>query len=207
MLRRDLRAGTDPGDLAADGDALVTEARRLSDVMNDLLLSAQLGGDPRAGDLIDVARLANRVVAADRQRAAQRQITLSARTSPVPPVRGIAVALTRALTALVDNALHHAPVGGTVEVEVSPDGTDGVLLAVSDDGPGIESTGTDDLFARFARGENGRHGLGLSLVREVIQAHDGTVGVEAGDAGGARFVVRLPIAPQSLQSRDSSDDS
>jgi signal transduction histidine kinase len=116
------------------------------------------------------------------------------------------VALTRALTALVDNALRHAPVGGHVEVEVHPDDADGVLLTVSDDGPGVEPSETEELFARFARGENGRHGLGLSLVREVIQAHDGSVAVEPADAGGARFVVRLPAAPQSLQDRPPRDD-
>jgi signal transduction histidine kinase len=198
LLHRDLRSGIEPRLLAADAATLVRDAHSLASVMDDLPLSAQLDGDPRTGDFIDLARLISDVVDADRQRADQLQITLTASTSPVPPVRGVTVALSRVTAALVDNALRHTPAGGHIDVGVGREGPNDVLLAVRDSGPGIATSASADLFTRFHRGEDGRHGIGLSLVREVVEAHQGSIDVEALEPSGTRFVVRLPVADRRL---------
>jgi len=91
----------------------------------------------------------------------------------------------------------HTPEGTTVQVglEVSERGT--AVITVADDGPGIPESLRADLFERFARGDSSRSriagstGLGLSIVRAVVEAHDGTVSVESGD-GRTVFRVELP---------------
>jgi signal transduction histidine kinase len=74
-------------------------------------------------------------------------------------------------------------------------------VAIDDAGPGVSAQDRERVFERFSRAaasgrrdEFGGTGLGLALVREHVRAHDGTVVVEAAPSGGARFVVRLPVA-------------
>jgi signal transduction histidine kinase len=78
---------------------------------------------------------------------------------------------------------------------------DELLLVVEDDGPGIDAALRDRLFEPFEQGRGASSdaspgtGLGLSLVRQFVQLHSGTVRVVDGELGGARFEVRLPIRP------------
>jgi signal transduction histidine kinase len=110
---------------------------------------------------------------------------------------------------LVDNALRHTPPGTRVTVSVAPvAGPDGdfVRLVVEDDGPGIDHQLQERIFQRFVRGEGDRGGsvgLGLSIVRAVVDAHKGSVRVEDAPHGGARFVVDLPSGPPAEVDRSS----
>ena len=107
--------------------------------------------------------------------------------------------LERVVANLLDNARRH---GGGVS-RVSVERSDGwVRVAVEDSGEGVPLGDRDRIFERFARGEAaGRRdesdgtGLGLSLVREHVRLHGGRVWVEDAPAGGARFVVQLPVRP------------
>lgn len=73
-----------------------------------------------------------------------------------------------------------------------------VVLAVDDDGPGVPTADRERVFERFVRLDEARardaggSGLGLAIVRAVVAGHGGSVAVESGALGGARFVVRLP---------------
>ena len=105
---------------------------------------------------------------------------------------------------LVDNAVSFSPPGGVVRLAVRLEG-EAVELTVEDEGPGVPETCREDVFRRFwsARPEGeayGRHsGLGLSIVRAIVEAFDGTVTAEArpGGARGALFRVRLPALDES----------
>jgi signal transduction histidine kinase len=103
--------------------------------------------------------------------------------------------LTRVVANLADNAERHAV--RRVAFAVSSHG-DRVRLSVTDDGPGIPPRDRERVFERFVRLDSARAhegtgaGLGLAIVRGIVQAHDGTVWVEDG-APGARFVVELPL--------------
>ncbi|MCD9095368.1 HAMP domain-containing histidine kinase [Luteimonas fraxinea] len=90
---------------------------------------------------------------------------------------------------LLENAVNHSPFGGTVTLHVSRRG-----LAVTDEGPGVESAHRVHLFARFWRGPvaSDGAGLGLAIVREICMAHGWTVHFEPVPHGGARFVVAMP---------------
>jgi two-component system OmpR family sensor kinase len=102
--------------------------------------------------------------------------------------------LHRVVLNLMENAVKHTPPGTHVRAEVRGEGGD-VVISVEDDGPGVPHNLRDNLFERFVRGEGdagGSFGLGLSIVRAVAESHGGTVALEDGANGGARFVVRLP---------------
>jgi len=121
--------------------------------------------------------------------AANKQLELMVGDAPVW-VRGQAEILLRAIRNLVENAIQHTPVAGSVTLAVSPDGA----IAVSDDGPGIADHERELVFQRFWRREHqssSSGGLGLSIVRQIVLAHGGSIEIEAAASGGARFVVRL----------------
>jgi signal transduction histidine kinase len=86
-----------------------------------------------------------------------------------------------------------------VDVRARRDG-DCVAIEVSDEGPGVPAEMRDRIFDRFVRGDSDRagggSGLGLAIVRAVAARHGGDVGVVESDAGGAEFVVRIPLAEE-----------
>jgi signal transduction histidine kinase len=99
---------------------------------------------------------------------------------------------------LIDNALRHTPEGGAVGVELDADGGS-ALVRVSDTGEGIPYKDLPHVFERFyvvdrsrARGSSGA-GLGLSIVKQIVDAHGGTIVAESELGSGATLTVRLPI--------------
>ena len=100
---------------------------------------------------------------------------------------------------LVDNALRHTPPEGTVTVHVGP-AAGGARIVVDDEGPGIPGDVLPHLFERFYRGDAARSrdrggmGLGLAIVRALVEAHGGHVAANNRPHGGARFTVWLPAA-------------
>jgi two-component system OmpR family sensor kinase len=98
---------------------------------------------------------------------------------------------------LIENAVRHTPPGTAIRASTGLAGAD-ALLTVEDSGPGVPPELAPTLFERFVRGagdRGGSFGLGLAIVRAVAQSHGGTVELENVTPHGARFVVRLPLAP------------
>jgi signal transduction histidine kinase len=112
-----------------------------------------------------------------------------------PVVCGIASALRRVISALLDNALSHTGAGGHIWVTVTGAGRV-VELAVVDDGRGLDQEDTERLFTRFVAAPGG-FGLGLALVREIVDAHGGTITAAGRPGVGAVFTVRLPPASRT----------
>jgi two-component system, OmpR family, sensor kinase len=111
-------------------------------------------------------------------------------------VEGARDELHRMALNLMENAVRHTPPGTHVTASVTSDGQRARLI-VEDDGPGVPAEMRGRIFERFVRGEadHGRSfGLGLSIVKAVVDAHAGRVVVEEAPHGGARFVVELPLA-------------
>jgi signal transduction histidine kinase len=105
-------------------------------------------------------------------------------------VKGNAEMIQRAIRNLVENALRHTPPGTTVEVNI--DGNGGVH--VSDEGPGVPPSERELIFQRFWRRDRrriGGAGLGLAIVRRIVDAHDGSVAISDGETRGAVFSIRL----------------
>jgi two-component system sensor histidine kinase BaeS len=104
------------------------------------------------------------------------------------------------LANLLENALRHTPVGGTVTVDARRDVRD-VLLSVADSGEGLASETLERVFERFYRVDRARSrnqggtGIGLAIARALVEAHGGALWAESpGLGGGSRFVCRLPVA-------------
>jgi len=129
--------------------------------------------------------------------ADDRRITLSFESQSVPPVLGDAQWLKQALINLLDNALHYTPSGGAVTVRLQACG-EGVAVAVEDTGHGIEPEHLPHLFERFYRTDwarakdSGGTGLGLPIVKEIAEAHGGTISVTSQVDKGSVFTLRLP---------------
>jgi signal transduction histidine kinase len=130
--------------------------------------------------------------------AEARQIALRAEIEPsIPPITADGDRLIQVLTNLLSNALRYAPENGHVAVRVSRAG-DRVRLSVEDDGPGIAPEDMSYVFERFWRGDKSRSrgsggsGIGLAIVRQLVEMHGGTVGVESQVGHGATFWIELP---------------
>ena len=190
LLRDAIRADSPPEALLADAAMLRDEATGLADIVEDLLHAADLDSAPDAGELVDLEDVLREVVRHNMILASERGIRLTGDIGEVPPVRGAVTALRRAVDALVDNALRHAR--AAVVVGLRQEG-DEVVVTVDDDGPGLAQADAERVFTRFARGAGSDRGfgLGLTLVRDVVQRHGGTVHAEHLDPG-TRIVISLP---------------
>jgi signal transduction histidine kinase len=104
---------------------------------------------------------------------------------------------------LISNAVKYSPEGGPIEVEARLEGNE-ILVAVSDRGIGIPEKDLDRLFERYHRGSNVSGivgtGLGLYLVKMVVDLHGGSVAVDSREGVGSRFTVRLPV--RDVQQRE-----
>lgn len=195
LLRQ--RGGTLPPEIARELERLVDGARELNEVVDDLLVSATLSADAAERDRIDLGLLAADVVDAETPRSTQCDVTVKLDQGPGDAyVYGVETSLRRMISALVDNAIGHTPPGGHISVGLrSADHGHAVELTVADDGVGFDPADRQRVFDRFARGTAGqgrRFGLGLALVREIVESHDGRISATGRPGHGASFTVRLP---------------
>jgi len=180
---------------------LVTELDRGVDratrMVTQLLAMARTDGrsDNGSSHSVDLNFLVSDVVNDLVQQAVMRNINLTFEASATPAsICGEEASLTHLAVNLVENAILYTPPQGRVNVRLSNNGK--VRLSVSDTGPGIPEEERENIFERFYRvvGTNGYgSGLGLSIVREVANAHNATISVETGPGGsGSSFIVEFP---------------
>ena len=96
------------------------------------------------------------------------------------------------------NAIAFCPAGREViEIEAGEillaDGQDGIAISVSDNGPGIDGKNREKIFEPFFTSRPDGTGLGLAIVRQTIEEHHGSITVDTGRRGGARFTIQLPL--------------
>ena len=198
LLERSLRRAGVP-EAHEESEALVADTRRLAEVVDDMLLSASLTDQPTRRQPVELTEIAGAAVRAAEAHAAAQGVTLELAAAEPVEVQGVPGPLRRVVDALLDNALAHTPPGGCVEVRVAPGPP--ATVSVADNGPGIDPVVAPHLFDRFAHGpatEGGRRhfGLGLALVREVVEAHGGSIAAGTTPGGGATFTVTLPAGRQ-----------
>ncbi|MEO5834741.1 MAG: HAMP domain-containing sensor histidine kinase [Nakamurella sp.] len=179
-----------------------SEARELTDMVNELVELASDRRDVEEFDTVDLALVAERVVSLYRRRTS-REIVLTTSGTTVTTARQHAVE--RALSNLVDNAIKfdggaEAVGSGPVEVDV-----DGTTVTVSDRGPGLAATDTERVFDRFYRSDVARSlpgsGLGLAIVRDTAATHSGTVSAANRPGGGA--VIRFTVGGAAFSPNDN----
>jgi two-component system heavy metal sensor histidine kinase CusS len=175
-------------------------ARRLKNLAEDLLTLARVGASPEpAGAEVSARKIVEeslRTVAAE---AALRDVGLRV-DGQSRAICGRPYDLERLFRNLLENAVRHSPKGGTVEARIGDHGGD-VIVAIGDDGPGIDDSLRERIFEPFYRGprESAENlpgaGLGLAIARTIARSHGGDVTLDASAPRGARFVVRLSAQP------------
>ncbi len=182
-------------------DRLHQQARLLSRLVEDLrtLSLADAGRLNLALQPLNLAELARRMAAAFGAALEAKQVALELRLPEGPvPVRADPDRLAQVIGNLLTNALEHTPAGGRIALEVAKDTTH-AHLRVLDSGPGIPAEALNKVFDRFYRAEasrsraTGGSGLGLSIVKALVELHKGTVAAHNRPEGGAVFEVRLPL--------------
>lgn len=184
--------------------------RLITDISNASRLDAELSRDsPRA---IDLARLLGEIAGVYELGSAPGQPKVVLDVAAVPGglrVLGREGPLGQVFRNLIDNARSFSPPRGKVRVRLSRESDEdgpAVVVAVEDDGPGIPPENLESVFERFYTSRpkgtsfGGNSGLGLSIARQIVEAHGGRIHAENrtgsdGERKGARFVVRLPEAP------------
>lgn len=193
MQRR--QAAEDP--MRPTVDQLRRETANLSAIVTDLL-SATTVVDAKAPDTTcDAMAVLRGVVASMDVLGDDRDVHLRLDGPGRAEAAIPAVALHRAVVALLDNALKHAPRGSRIDIDVAV-GHDKVSIDVRDAGGGVIGIEPERIFERFARGstENARagQGIGLSLVRDTAQRFGGSILLVDHDGPGAQFRLTLPAA-------------
>jgi signal transduction histidine kinase len=181
--------------------ALNTAQRDVASVCSladDLLALTRLDQELSLGfELIDLRSLTEEVLNEIEPLMASKHLRVETNLPTPGNVRGNRDHLRRVLINLLDNALKFTPEKGRITVDM--ESRNGIVkLRIADTGPGIDEADRPFIFERFFRSRNGRSepgkGLGLSLCREIIQLHDGDICAANRPAGGAEFVVKLPVS-------------
>lgn len=197
MFRRG--AAERPEDLATAMRRIEEEAARMGMLVEDLLLLARLDqGRPLELKPVDLGRVVGDAVDDLRAVDPGRTVTLDAGEGVM--VTGDEARLRQVVANLLTNARVHTPPGTPVHASlVTADGR--AVIAVEDEGPGVEPEVAPRIFERFVRADpartrtTGGTGLGLAIVDAIVRADGGSAHLEHRAPNGTRFVVELPLAP------------
>lgn len=191
-------------------DVLVEQSARLSSLVTNILDLARIeeGKKEFQVETTDIGELVRDLVTTTQQRVGHEGYTVEVHIDePLPKTRADRTAITQAISNLVENAIQYS--GATKQVNVSVSARDGwVDISVADSGVGIPDNEIDKVFDRFYRGSHPitrsvkGSGLGLTLVKEIVHAHSGTVSVESEPGRGSTFTIRLP----TITERDDAED-
>ncbi|MDX6767053.1 MAG: ATP-binding protein [Candidatus Methylacidiphilales bacterium] len=177
------------------------DCERLLRTLNHLLEHSRLdaGADQLAVSPARPVDLIGQVVQTHSEAAAARRIRLVTEVAPgCPGVRADVPRIGHVLGNFISNALKFSGEGGTVSLRAFPEGKEYVRFSVTDDGPGVPGEYQERIFERFFRLPGTTRegiGLGLSIAREIVRAHQGRIGVDSIPGQGSTFYCDLPVFP------------
>jgi signal transduction histidine kinase len=187
----------DPTRITQRLQTIVHESRRLGRLVDHLLDVTRLQRGQLAIDLeeVDLTKLVRNVVDAARQLNQRRQIRMTAPAELLTAVDPVLIS--QVLMNLIDNALRFSPSDQPIEIDLSQPTAGTVGMVVTDHGVGIAPALRPHLFEPYFQAHRGtaQRGLGLSLYlsQQIVLRHGGRILVEFPEAGGARFIVELPV--------------
>jgi signal transduction histidine kinase len=170
---------------------IVSETERLNRLVSTLLDSAR----PRPAEMqpVDLVELTGQAVAMLSTQAAKQGVTLQNMAGPATVLAHCdREQVTQVLLNLMLNAIQIIGAGGRIEVLIRQE-THHAVLEIADNGPGIAPELAERVFDPFFTQRSGGVGLGLAVVRQIVLAHHGEIGVHRSPLGGALFRVRLPL--------------
>jgi signal transduction histidine kinase len=186
------------------GGVVRGEGRRLSRIVEQILRYTSLDRKPVQFEPVDVADAVNAAIAANQPDLDAAAIQIEKRVAPdLPPVMAEKTSLAHCVSNLVNNAAKHAATGEWIGVTARLcDGGKAVQITVEDRGAGIAEADLPYVFDPFYRGRSAMVGqirglgLGLNLVKRIVEAHGGSVAVTSAPGAGALFAIRLPVAEE-----------
>ncbi|WP_018390753.1 sensor histidine kinase KdpD [Ancylobacter sp. FA202] len=189
------------------------EAENLDLMVRNLLSMTRLeaGALDMRRDWVDVVELMNRAVATVKKRGATQRFVVTSAPG-LPLIEADPSLMDQALGNVVANAVRYA--GASARIRLSATVIDGqMVIAVTDDGPGIPAETLPHVFEKFVRAPRGAgdggdgSGLGLAITRGIVEAHGGSVAARSpapGQTNGARIALRLPLSPQAATPEDEA---
>ncbi len=198
-----LLAGDARGELRGVFEDMHSASRQLYDLINDLLDYSKYGNrdQPLQRDPIDLRALIDEHVRAWKPTARQRMLTLEWEPPSEPQIaRGSARELGKVIRNLLSNAVKFTPFGGRVRVTLGGAGL-ALALRVEDSGIGMSAEVLAKLFTPFFQGDATSTrafegtGIGLALVKTIVNRHDGDISVESSKGKGTTMTVTLPRSP------------
>jgi heavy metal sensor kinase len=210
ILRGELEAAAGQPHVALElretiGSAL-EETERLSRIVESLMAISRLdAGEARMeSGILDLAELAASTTEQMRLLAEDKDVALRCESEERVGVEGDRARLKQVIVNLVDNAIKYTPAGGLVGMNVRAS-NGRAMLEVRDNGVGIPAEALPHIFERFYRVDKARSrqmggsGLGLSIVKAIVEAHGGQIRVESLEGKGSRFLVDLPGAGEVFE--------
>ena len=181
-------------------EVIQRNAERLLRLVGDLLFLSQMQSGKLALEVrdTDLAVIAADAVEEVRPEAERKHIDLTLSVTPVPHLAVDPTRMAQLLGNLISNALKFSPDHGKVEVSLAAEGNEAVL-SVRDTGIGIPAADRERIFERFFRTEAATQrvipgsGLGLTISKAIVDAHQGIIAVRSDEGHGSTFTVRLPL--------------
>ena len=188
----------DPATLREGLADCLDESDRVAEMLSTLMdiSEAETGTMQLQLEPLNLAEVARQTVELYEDLAEDRGLTISSEL-PDAWVRGDRARLRQVLANLVDNAVKYTPPGGRIELRTGGSEDDNAVVTVTDTGVGIAPDELPRIWERLYRGDKSRSerglGLGLSLVKAVVEAHGGTVTAESRPGHGTSVTVRLSL--------------
>jgi two-component system sensor histidine kinase SenX3 len=195
-----LEASNDPQAITKFASRMQTEAKRLSDLVQEIInLSRLQDDDPlKNGKSFDLAEVISEAVDQSRLHAEKRQIVLAYESFEEARINGDRNQVTMAVQNLIENAINYSP--DKTRVAITLKNNDGLAeISVSDQGIGIPEKDLERIFERFYRvdparsRQTGGTGLGLSIVKHIATNHGGDVSLWSVEGAGSTFTIRFPL--------------
>ncbi len=195
-----LGARDDPEAIVKFATRMQTEAKRLSDLVQEIIdLSRLQDDDPlKNAKALNISALISEAIDASRMTADSRSISLSFTEVGQIEVLGDRRQIQMAVSNLIENAINYSPNGTRVAIALRMQG-DLAEISISDQGIGIPEKDIERIFERFYRVDPARSratggtGLGLSIVKHVVANHGGDISVWSVEGAGTTFTIRLPL--------------
>jgi signal transduction histidine kinase len=191
-LESEVAAGSDAEADVAGSLAEVARLSRLVDGLLEVARAERAGGVPT---IVDVRTVVTGRVDAWIAFADEHEVSFAVGFDGPTAIRSVPGRLEQVLDNLVANAIEVSPAGGTIRIDAAG-GDERLALTVADEGPGLTTEQRERAFDRFWRGSGaeGGAGLGLAIVRRLVEADHGGVRLDAAPGGGLAVVVELPAA-------------